>query len=112
MISQSTRASPGGLAALLMRDHAALDVGGRALVLGPHAARQHDVGQFRALGQEEVDHHIQFEAASAPCWMAAWSGSETIGLLQICSMARISPCSISSIRSVIAHALGREVLFA
>ena len=61
MISQSTRASPGGLAALLMRITRP-----STLVVVPSSSAQTLPGSTMsascgALGQEEVDHDVEFE---------------------------------------------------
>ncbi len=62
MIHSSLRAPPGGSSALAPPQHASLEVGHRALLLGPLQHRQHQVGQPRRLGEEEVAHHEQIEA--------------------------------------------------
>ncbi len=46
-------------------EHAALEVGHRAFLLGPLGHRQDDVGDRRGLGEEEVADHQQVEAAQA-----------------------------------------------
>ena len=83
MIRQSSRAPPGRLDRLAVVDDAALDVGGRALVLLHERAGQDDVGVARRLGEEEVDDGEELELLQRLARRTRWSGSETSGLKQI-----------------------------
>ena len=60
-ISQSRRASPGGVDGGVDLDDPALTAGRRALVLLVQRAGQHDVGVVGGLGQEEVDDGVELE---------------------------------------------------
>ncbi len=60
-ISQSRRASPGGVDGGVDLDDAALAAGRGALVLLVQRAGQHDVGVLGGLGQEEVDDGVELE---------------------------------------------------
>ena len=43
--------------------HPAFEVGGGALLLSPHAARQHQIGHQRGLGGQDVDDHQKIQRA-------------------------------------------------
>ena len=61
MISQSSRALPGGVDRGVDLDDPPLDRWSSALVLLVERAGQHDVGVDGGLGQEEVDDGVELE---------------------------------------------------
>jgi hypothetical protein len=56
MSQKSSFASPGGSIRLASELHHAIGVGDGADLFGPRGRRQHDIGEIRCLGQEDVLH--------------------------------------------------------
>src|SRR5579875_3005811 len=52
-----------GINSLVIFDNAALQRGYSAFVLGPHIARENNIGQFRRLGEEEISHDEEIQVA-------------------------------------------------
>ena len=67
-ISQSRRASPGGVDGGVDLDDPALAAGRGAFVLLVQRAGQHDVGVVGGLGQEEVDDRVELELVERLAW--------------------------------------------
>ena len=62
-IQKSSLASPGRLNRLASELHHAIRVGDRADLLGPRGGGQHDIGEVRGFGEENILHHQMIEGA-------------------------------------------------